>query len=260
MTKKSILIKTLNKLITSKLKISVLNPCNQLWDKMDLSQNGRYCNLCEKEVIDFSAMNITELETWFSSSKEKVCGQFHPSQLNADKLSSKNSWKIASTKILIASCLTLVTGLKANATLKNDEKIAYYQQKNGTAQIEIQNLEVLRIDSVIFIKGKITSSNDKLPLVGIKIQHKGSEKNVFSDRKGNFLLEIPATTNQKIILIFSHLEFEPKEIEVNDNQINPVKIVAYKMESHRLILGGAVAFVTRLPWYKRVWNYVKRQF
>jgi hypothetical protein len=40
-----------------KLQISIPEPCHENWHTMTPTQQGRFCNACAKEVVDFSMMN-----------------------------------------------------------------------------------------------------------------------------------------------------------------------------------------------------------
>lgn len=62
--------------------VSVAQPCNESWDKMDLKGKGRFCTSCRKTVMDFSQLGDKELYSYLSKTKELPCGRFHSSQLN----------------------------------------------------------------------------------------------------------------------------------------------------------------------------------
>jgi hypothetical protein len=66
-----------------KIKLSIPDPCQQNWDHMTASQQGRFCNACAKTVIDFSQMSDADVLNYFSrSGDEKVCGRMYPDQLD----------------------------------------------------------------------------------------------------------------------------------------------------------------------------------
>src|SRR5262245_52388784 len=68
------------------MKVSIPNPCSKSWNVMTPAENGRYCNSCEKIVIDFTTMNEEEIKQYFLNSKERVCGHFKPEQLDENSL------------------------------------------------------------------------------------------------------------------------------------------------------------------------------
>lgn len=66
-----------------KLRVSIENPCHEDWQKMTPETQGRFCQACEKTVVDFSKMSDAEILQYFSKPKaEKVCGRFRSDQLS----------------------------------------------------------------------------------------------------------------------------------------------------------------------------------
>lgn len=77
-----------------KWQISIPEPCHENWQQMTATDQGRFCNACVKEVIDFSMLTDVEMLNYFNTrSYEKVCGRALPSQLNRTLSSSKEPKK-----------------------------------------------------------------------------------------------------------------------------------------------------------------------
>ncbi len=71
------------------MKITIPNPCSESWADMTESENGRFCGLCDKIVIDFSDMTDDEVKAYFLNyTSEKTCGHFQKGQVD---ILSKNS-------------------------------------------------------------------------------------------------------------------------------------------------------------------------
>jgi hypothetical protein len=65
------------------MKISIPTPCNENWNDMTPEQQGAFCKVCSKVVVDFSAMSDEEVISYFERKKEeKTCGRFRASQLS----------------------------------------------------------------------------------------------------------------------------------------------------------------------------------
>lgn len=63
-------------------KISLSSPCHASWERMQLQENGRHCNACNKVVVDFTHMNDHELKNWFLEHRpESLCGHFRADQV-----------------------------------------------------------------------------------------------------------------------------------------------------------------------------------
>ena len=65
------------------MKISIPKPCNENWNEMTPQQQGAFCKVCAKVVVDFSSMSDEEVLRYFENKKEeKTCGRFRVSQLS----------------------------------------------------------------------------------------------------------------------------------------------------------------------------------
>lgn len=66
-----------------KLQLSIPEPCHENWQQMTPTNQGRFCNACAKEVVDFSMMTDIQVLNYFSTiTHEKVCGRALPEQLD----------------------------------------------------------------------------------------------------------------------------------------------------------------------------------
>ena len=52
-------------------KISIPEPCPESWDKMHQTQKGKFCDLCSKEVIDFTKWTDSEVIQYFEKNTNK---------------------------------------------------------------------------------------------------------------------------------------------------------------------------------------------
>ena len=64
-----------------RIKLTVLNACEQEWHRMNELAHGRYCTLCSRSVIDFTAMTDRELADYYNNPQGPVCGRFAAGQL-----------------------------------------------------------------------------------------------------------------------------------------------------------------------------------
>ncbi len=64
-------------------KIIIQNPCNENWNSMSPNKKGRFCNSCNKTVIDFTKMKNTEIEKYFvdNADNESICGIYKFNQV-----------------------------------------------------------------------------------------------------------------------------------------------------------------------------------
>lgn len=65
-----------------KYKITIPEPCHENWENMTPEENGRFCSLCSKSVIDFTSKTDMEIQHYFRANKDKkTCGRFNNTQL-----------------------------------------------------------------------------------------------------------------------------------------------------------------------------------
>ena len=63
-------------------KIHIPEPCHEDWDKMTPNEQGSFCKVCAKTVIDFSKKTEDEIQNYLLENMDKkVCGRFRISQL-----------------------------------------------------------------------------------------------------------------------------------------------------------------------------------
>lgn len=71
------------KKITKRMAISITDPCSESWSGMKVVDDvQRHCSSCVKNVVDFTQMSEDEIVSFFSNTKENICGRFRPEQLN----------------------------------------------------------------------------------------------------------------------------------------------------------------------------------
>jgi hypothetical protein len=55
--------------------------CNRNWEDMAAVEGGRFCNDCQKKVVDFTGKTNDEIAAYLMSSTTKICGRLTASQL-----------------------------------------------------------------------------------------------------------------------------------------------------------------------------------
>jgi hypothetical protein len=70
------------------LFISIPTPCHEKWNEMSPDEQGAFCNVCSKTVIDFTSLSDEEVQNYFLNNRgKKNCGRFRNDQLtDADDL------------------------------------------------------------------------------------------------------------------------------------------------------------------------------
>ena len=111
------------------MNISINKPCHEDWSKMTPNEQGAFCGICTKNVIDFSVKSLEEIKDYFSKPKPgKLCGRFTEDQLVELNMESfidrffrfKLSRKLAT---ITAMALVLFFGLPKSSEAQDDKHI-----------------------------------------------------------------------------------------------------------------------------------------
>ncbi|WP_343914566.1 hypothetical protein [Aquimarina litoralis] len=186
-----------------KNKISKLdNPCDEKWENMKPNEGGSYCDLCSKNVIDFTKLNQVEISEIMKKSGNRICARLTYSQLNSPLLNLDNNLNLNlnfPTSKLAAS-LILTTSLTIGQTLhaKNQNiKTEFVQSSNSIVNSKEKKSPSKpsepKSDDIIIFKGKIISKDLKKPVENAKITLVTLQKilNVYTSIDGTFSIEIP---------------------------------------------------------------------
>lgn len=174
-------------------QIVIKNSCHESWNKMTAVLDGKYCESCKKNVIDFTRMTNCEIVNYLNTNKN-VCGRFIDNQfdnLNQNLIVSQKrvsffkNYKFAA---LFAGILTLT---KAEAKPKEPAKYIQLQsiiKDNANAN-----------DSLQFIKvhGIVKDENGKR-ISGVTIIVPGTKLITTTDSNGYFKLTVLPVPNYQL--------------------------------------------------------------
>jgi hypothetical protein len=65
----------------SQYQIKIKEPCHENWNDMTAREQGRFCGVCTKEVVDFTSMDDEAVKSYFLTYKGSLCGRFNSTQL-----------------------------------------------------------------------------------------------------------------------------------------------------------------------------------
>lgn len=108
--------------------ITLPQPCNEDWHAMTPTERGRFCNSCQKCVIDFTGYTDSELYQFFTRQNDgNICGRFLNTQLNRQiqapphaTLHQLYKWAMAAGLTLLLTTVTDVP-VFAQAPLKTEQ-------------------------------------------------------------------------------------------------------------------------------------------
>ena len=132
-------------------KLNIEKPCSQDWEAMKLDNNNRFCQHCQKTVIDFSNLNDIDISKILNGNSNNICGRLNQNQLNRpilpNSLKSNSSilQKAISGILFISAFVTHPTNAQNINTVIN-QKI---QRENYPLEITFKNKKSkLKIDKI----------------------------------------------------------------------------------------------------------------
>lgn len=193
------------------IKISIPTPCHENWAAMTPTEKGRFCNSCQKQVVDFTRMGDAEIAGVLKSNTG-LCARVLPSQTDRQLHLPHHRKRHAAT-------------IAAVAVLAASPAIASAQMPTPTEQQPVEHSdEMLGKVAIVPVKnavqGMVVDENGQ-PLPGTVIYNRSKDISTSTDISGNFRIE---AENGNLLQI-SDLGVSPLEIKIESKDFNqPLKI------------------------------------
>ena len=181
---------------------------------MTPTQQGRFCNACAKQVVDFTTMSDGEVLNFFLKNKdENVCGRTLPQQL--DRV-------LEAPKPIIPSKLWYWKyAAAAGLLLMGKEGVGQQQNLTNSPTITQRTNTIENIKGEVAVSGnKIISGNvknesgDPVPFATVSI--KNTTNRTQADANGNFIIK--RNFNDDVILVIAAVGFDMKELQINKDK------------------------------------------
>ena len=255
----------------NKLKI---NSCSQKWENMMPTACGRFCNACQKEVIDFRQMDVQEILNVHQSKKGKVCGIYKLGQVDIEKtifpkpisMQAWKAWYIGLLGIFFAepiSAQEVSDSTKVEQLETTKEGIRIGNKIHSYHGGLIKELDSKTLVDTFTVKGLVTAVDGE-PLIGASILIEGENEGTVTDIDGVFELEIEPidALREKVRLKVSYTGFETKIILIPNNTKSIIDDLRIELEEE--VLGGTdfivVGGVFHSTWTQRAWYKIRRFF
>jgi hypothetical protein len=220
--------------------ISIEKPCHENWDAMSNVEKGKHCELCKKNVIDFSKMNDEEIIEIIQKNKnESMCGRFKSTQLNRP-LNYQNfaPYKLPKFNRLFASLLVLSTATISIACSSDDKNIkTNTTMLKGEVKMSDNFLTETSKPIVNTFKGKLINNDTKSPIDIATITIANTNVTTISDENGAFNFVIPdSLMTDTLIFNIKSIGYENLTYTVQKNELNQDFVIRMK-EIEMLIMG-----------------------
>ena len=245
----------------SNFSLQIPEPCHENWAEMTPSEQGRFCQNCQKIVVDFSKMSDRDLTQWFVAlAGERVCGRVNPKQLNRSF-----SCVTQSKSTFYQRTAILVSGLFfATSAYGQDYKPTEITTKGDTILVHPpQYAEPLKTEKKARILRGVVLDERGEPLPSVQITVKGTKISEITDFDG--LLKIVLTNDfdktEKIQLAAQLVGFESVEKTINLKGQNSLDKIEIRLEDSHMLLGGMI--ITEIKpqtFFGKVGHAIKKPF
>ena len=192
----------------SYLHIQVNKPCQENWEAMHPAEQGRYCDSCKKNVIDFTSMSDEQLVAYFKNHTGSVCGRFETSQLEHPKpLPVK---RIPWLKYFFQVSLPALM-----LSYKSSAQRILHKNNQPAVQLESKSVQPKLLVKKILVSGKITGNGGE-PVAYASIIVAGTHIGTATDSIGVFSLNV--RTGDRFLVI-SAVGYQTKTIPIRDTTV-----------------------------------------
>ncbi|QMW02959.1 carboxypeptidase-like regulatory domain-containing protein [Spirosoma foliorum] len=227
-----------------RIQLTVDTPCQQRWQDMAPIETGRFCDSCQKTVVDFSGMTDQQIVSNISQSASSTCGRFRVSQLDrtlqAPTPTAHSSGRFFS--LLTAGLLGYQTvQADAHSTLARPSTLQTEQRPIATTDQPSTEVTTAT-DSSRVITGRIVDNVTKAGLGGATVIIKGTSRGANTDSTGHFQLRVPTDyLDKQITVVMAMIGFITTEVQIPPDRSEPLSIVLYedqKLLGEVVVVGG----------------------
>ncbi|UEQ74628.1 carboxypeptidase-like regulatory domain-containing protein [Chryseobacterium arthrosphaerae] len=180
-------------------KIGIKNPCSERWEDMHDFPTGKFCDVCSKNVIDFTEKTNEEIFKLLNGkTKGEICGRI---QLKAT----------FNTSIAAAGILLITNIISVNAQIIN---------KNSNIPYQIEKFK--KEKKTVNFSGTLLDSNIQQPIANADLYFIQLKKYIkaITDEKGNFSIEIPKAIINDSNIIYIQFHQKPLITEIQKDTIH----------------------------------------
>lgn len=222
------------------IQISIPQPCSENWNKMTPQEQGRFCDICQKCVVDLTNLSDAELYQYLLKNKgQKACGRFKPEQLNRPIQIPHQPHSLLYKWIIVAGLALVITSAPE---MKTFARVPFTSEVNDNEQQDKHNEKDDKnkhnTDSIT-IRGYVVNANDETPLVNTQIVIRKANNFIvgtISDLQGYFALTIKASDTFRTELIANYIGHDEYRVAVA--AIKDLPVVTVRMTRwESMILG-----------------------
>jgi len=237
------------------MKLLIPEPCSQKWESMfESTDESKFCQVCSKQIVDFTRYSDRELKQSVQSSSGNICGKFTADQLNRS-LAGKE-YDFPNLKAIV------MTGLLLNsiADLNGQVETTAPQEQSISASDCASN------SSYVLIQGRIKDTISPQIPGDLRVELNGFHLYCLPNSSGDFQFQVPGKSVPELISLTVRKGNAYKVY----SDLNPNEFIDISVSLHPIYLDKD--FIQSLPmigyvivkpkWYqfgykfRRLWNRI----
>lgn len=164
------------------IKISLTSPCHENLSGMTITERGRFCSSCQKDVIDFSSLSDQEVLAILHGLKgQSSCGMFASGQLNRAFTTKAGSIPIA---------LVFRSKLAAAVMLFQSLVVSAATYARSSVKLEQTPIAPVSKDSSLVVTGKVLDAYTQTPVADVQLSISCDTAKVVTDADGQFTFKV----------------------------------------------------------------------
>lgn len=236
--------------MAKQIQLTIPKPCHENWDKMNPVEQGRFCNSCQKQVMDFTGMSDEKLVAFFRKSDSSVCGRFRKEQLETDLMipQKRIPWVKYFFQIALPAVLFSYKGYSQDIYTKGKvafRPIAPLLEQQKAEQAEKDKNMQSQVPQKRVLMGRVVDAEGN-GIGFVSIWRENSLQGTATDSAGYFRL----TVNEKdslILLKISSIGYVGRTIQFDLTKGNAIPAILLEREEMlgEVIIVGLVAPVKK---------------
>ncbi|BAV04538.1 Por secretion system C-terminal sorting domain-containing protein [Filimonas lacunae] len=227
------------------IRLQIPTPCHENWNEMTPVEQGRFCNACNKAVVDFSIMTDQQILDHLAKAAGSTCGRVNNTQLLRDiqpmPIPPKTKWWMA----LAMPLLLFFNRSIAQSTIK---------AKAATDQQQAPEKRTLKMGKMaprkVQLSGKVTDAQGA-PIAYAVLSISTTQDGTTTNEQGEYSIQLATWADSVVLEVSSLGYFNNRQtialdnrvtkdvvLEENVNTLKPVTVASYGKVVGRLVMGG----------------------
>jgi len=236
------------------ITLSINTPCSEKLGSFASTDNGAFCDHCQKEVVDMTKMSDRELLKFLQSRTASSCVRLRKDQLRSYDLTATTATSsrryIGFLRAMAASALLLFMSRQVSGQVKSTDKTEMVETSKGQEGKGLQDKSTL-----MTVTGKVVDETGA-PMPGINIILENASVGTITNEDGMFTFPQQLKVGQT--LLFSFVGYVTKTFTVKEGT-DPVE-VALKMDEFDVLGELTVDQPYTIEVKRNVWSRIKSLF